>query len=170
MENVVLIRKDKPSNQVMIISFFIQLFGIILISSSEWIWWKVLIGSILLFFGLIVFALKSELYFDCDNNSLIVKWKSFFLSKSTIEKLPEIKYLAIVRVKTTKNLNYKSITAHESGYMCNLNLIYKESKERFRKLCSVDKETAFRLAKELSEKTDKPILDNSTPDKKWINN
>ena len=169
MENVILIRKDKPSNQVMIISFFIQLLGIVLISSSEWIWWQMLIGTILLFIGLIVFALKSELHFDYESNSLIVKWKSFFFSKKSIEKLPEINYLAIVRVKTRKNLNYKSITVQESGFMCNLNLIYKESKERFRKLCTVDREKAYHLAKELSEKLNMPILDNSTPDKQWIN-
>jgi len=169
MENKILIRKDRPSNQVMIISFFIQLFGIIMISTSDLIWWKILIGAILLFIGLIVFSLKSEQYFDCDTNSLIIKWKSFFLSKSKMEKLPEINYLAIVRVKTTKNLNYKSISVQEGGYMCNLNLIYKESKQRYRRLCTVDKDTVFHLAKELSEKMNKPILDNSTPNKQWIN-
>ena len=169
MENTILIRKDKPSNQVMLIAFFIQLLGIVLISSSEWIWWQILIGAILLFIGLIVLGLKSELHFDYENNNLIVKWKSFSFSRKSLEKLPEINHLAIVSVKTRKNLNYKSITVQENSFMCNLNLIYTESKERYRKLCTVDREKAFLLAKELSEKLNKPILDNSKPDKQWIN-
>lgn len=169
MDNLVLIKRDKPAFQVIVVGFFVQFFGIILISSSELLWWKMLTGMILLIIGLAIIALRSELYFDCCNNSLIVKWKSLSFSKSQIEKLPEIDHLAIVRIKTTKNLNYKSITIQESGFMCNLNLVYKEPKERFRKLCTVENKEAFQLAKELSEKMDKPILDNSTPDKKWIN-
>ena len=168
MNNIILIRKDKPSFQIQIIAYFTEILGIILIIGSEWMWWKILIGVILLILGLMVITLKSEQYYNYDNNSLILKWRNIFFNKNQTEKLPEIDHLAIIRVKTTKNLNYKSITVQESGFMCNLNLIYKESEKRYRKLCTLEKEEAFRLAKELSEKINKPILDNSTPDKKWI--
>ena len=169
MENTVLIRKDKPSTQILIISFFIQLFGIILISSSDWIWWQILIGTVLLFSGLTVIALKSKMLYDSKSNSLIVKWKSFMFSKSQKVSLPEIDHIAIVRVNTSRDLNLRSIAYHESGFKYNLNFIFKNSKERFRKLGTMNKKEAFRLANELSEKINKPILDNSTPEKKWIN-
>lgn len=169
MENTILIRKDKPAFQVMIISFFINLIGILLIANSGWNWLQLLIGTIILFIGVTVLALKSELLYDTESNSLTIKWKSLFFTKSQKEKLPEIDYVSIVRVKTSRNLHYKSITLQENGYKCNLNLIFKNSKERFRKLCTVDKEKALLLAENLSEKINKPILDSSTPEKKWIN-
>lgn len=168
MEKTILIRKDKPAFQVLIISFFVNLIGIFLIASSDWNWLQLLIGAFLLFIGLTVLALKTETLYDCESNSLTVKWKSLIFSKSQNETLPEIDYVAIVRVKTSRNRHYKSITLHESGFKCNLNLIFKNSNERFRKLCTVDKEEALRIAKEIATGLNKPILDNSTAEKKWI--
>jgi hypothetical protein len=164
----ILIRKDKPAFQILILFLFVMLAGIVVISSSLWVWWQFVVGIILLVFGSLVITLKSEMYFDAIENSLEITWKALGLSKSQQEKLPEINYIAVVRVKTSKELNIRSISYNDEGYKCNLNLIFKDSKVRYRKLCTVEKEEAFILAKKIAEKINKSILDHTTPDKKWI--
>ena len=164
----ILIRKDKPAFQISVLSFFAQLAGIAIISSSSFIWWQIAIGIMLLIVGLFGILLKSELFFIPQKNTLEIRWQSLGLRKTQEENLPKIHYIAIVRVKTSKLLNIKSLSYNDESYKCNLNFIFQESKTHYKKLCTVDKEIAFVLAKRIAKQINKPILDYTSKDKKWI--
>ena len=166
---LILISKDNTPIQLLFIGFFVQLIGIILIAGSGFLWWKLLLGALIIIAGLFLISLKSETYFDIDANALRGIWKGFFWSNTQQEILPEIDYIAIVRIKTSKKQHYKSISRDEETFKFQVNLIYLKSYKRYKKLISTSKEKAFDLAKSLSKVLEKPILDQSTSQKKWVN-
>jgi hypothetical protein len=94
----------------------------------------------------------------------IGKWK----------KLPEVKYVSLLRVKHIDNLHqtnpalYNPKTTHSSNYLVNLVIKENWQKERPVKLISTSKENAIHEGLKLGEYLGLKVLDQTTHEKHWI--
>jgi hypothetical protein len=168
MKNLIFIKKEQQAAPLIMLVSIAGIAGVFLafaaVDTSQTI-----IGILMAIFSALLITVKTEIYLDTDNNSILAKRTVLFIKKEKRTPLPEIQYIAVLKVKTSQNLNVASITTSVSDVTFNINLIFKDPKQRFFKLHSAQKESALKLALEISEKIHKPVLDNTAGEKRWLN-
>lgn len=167
METLIFIRKEKQVFQMIIIVLVAMIIGVFLILSGEWL--QILIGIPLLISGPFIIGTQSDICYNPKTNQIITKRKILIFVNETKEILPEVQYIAVVNLSTSQTLNVASISTQITEKTCQVNFIHKNSKKKFTKLFTAPKEHALKSALEISEKINKPVLDNRNGKKVWFN-
>jgi len=167
MKNLILIRKENQIFPVIAVAIIAMIAGIYMITSLSM--WQMILGIIFLLTGPVIIFTHSDFYYNPETNALNIKRKMLIFKSEINDKLPDTNYIAIVNVKASQNLYAASISSQTKELLCQVNLIHQNSKKRFTKLLTTKKEEALKLALEISEKINKPVLDKTTGEKKWLN-
>lgn len=168
-KDIIFIKKEKQPLPFIILSVLFIISGIyLIIDSSDII--QIISGVLLIITSAVFLSSKTDLFYKPDINALVIKRRFLFKVFEKLESLPEIHYIALVKVRTSQNLNVLVLSTQIKGVATNLNFVFKNSTLRFLKLSSGNKNDMLKKAKELSEKLQVPILDSTTNEKIWINN
>lgn len=132
-----------------------------------------IIGALLILIGALVYFFKSGILIDLQNK----KYKPYIVLLGFVtgkwEVLPEINYVAIVRVRLSQLKFRPSEIAFrqvDEGFdmAYNVNLIFKNDTRRYLKVYSGDLGMAMEKASFLASLMNVNLWDSSTSQKKWI--
>jgi hypothetical protein len=157
----------KPQGSILL--FIMLIIDLILFSASFVLW-----ASISTIFTLAVLIQPSGFIIDKENNQIKIVKGIISLRLGKWKKLPEVKYVSLLRVKHIDNLHqtnpalYRPKTTNSSNYL--VNLIIKENwqKERPVKLISTSQKNAIAEGLKLGEYLNLKVLDQTTHEKRWI--
>ena len=114
--------------------------------------------------------------FIIDKDKRKIKFIKGFISLKTgkWKKLPEVKYVSLLRVKQINNFHqtnpvlFDPKTEKSSNYLVNLVIKENWQKERPVKLLATSKEDAINQGLKLGDYLDLRVLDQTTHEKKWL--
>lgn len=167
MKNHYELVKIKPQGSV-------PLFIFLIIDIVLWSMQLYALGAVASVLTIVISIQPSGFIFDKENNRVKIVKGYLSLRSGKWKKLPEIKYVSLLRVKHIDNLHqtnptlYSPKTTRSSNYM--VNLIIKETWQRERpvRLMKTSKETAITEGLKLAEYLDLRVLDQTTHEKHWI--
>ncbi|MCF8331694.1 MAG: hypothetical protein K9H84_04505 [Bacteroidales bacterium] len=171
MENpeAILIEKEKLSYLIIAIVVILFYWGLNLILGSPEIWWRVVIGSLMIISGIMALTLRTKTYLDYEKGLLLKETRSFYYNHIKEEKLPDMHYLTICPIIATQRMNYYSISSISEEVKCHLNLVFKEgARPRYKTLIRLKKVKAMALAHEISNNTGLPVLDSTSGKPDWV--
>ncbi len=162
------IKTDRPAFQMQVLAACFIIIGVVSIATAHGAIVSLVIGAVLIIAGILTIAVHTDLYLDTAPSLLVTCWKSLFFKHQTIQKLPEIQHVAVVRVHTHRTLNLRSISSFQEGIQYNVNLIFGNEPKRYKTLLTAEREEALALAMEIAEALQKPLLEHTTQEKHWL--
>ncbi|MBN2164715.1 MAG: hypothetical protein JW717_00395 [Marinilabiliaceae bacterium] len=130
-------------------------------------------GVIILLLGAIALFSQSGCILDLENKKFRYYIKTFGMYFGKWEFLPDISYIAIVRVRMSRiKFRPSEVSFRQSDdsfdIAYDVNLILKNSQKRYQKIFNGNLSEAKTLAFQLAKDIDVKIYDSSTSIKKWI--
>lgn len=140
--------------------------GILITLSQNFI-----IGPILIFLSCGFIFMRTGIKFDKENNRF--KKYTIFLgfTLGKWEKVPEIKYISLLRVKMARRSYSPSsriyVQRASKNYSYRVNLVIQNNRKPD-KLLSTSKDKAIEIGSQLGEYLDLKVFDSTSTDRKWI--
>ena len=152
MEKAILIKKDKPPVQILLLAVLTVITGSALILAEQYNNWRYAPASILLVTGILLMRLHSVLYYVPAENQLRTVWQSLFLRYVQKEKLPTVSYIAAVNVRQTHARRMLTLSGYETRTRIRLNLIFSTKPLRYRSLGAMPHTKALATGQQLADR------------------
>jgi len=162
-DNLIIIKKKNELLNFLMFGYLFVILGIISLLTGN------LIGVAFLILGLLIVTLKKGIIVDTKNKQIIhYKTIALFYTKKTFTDITNVKYIALVRVKLTQNMNVGSITGltNYSEMQVKFNFIMNDRK--IIPLYIERKKNVFPIAEKISKDLGVKVYDNSEGKKVWI--
>lgn len=132
-----------------------------------------ILGFIVLLLGVFALYARTGFIIDFDQKRYRRYIRFFFLQFGSWEFLPEINYIAIVRVRmSTLKFRPSEVSFRQTDdsfdIAYDVNLIFSNSNKRFQKVFNGELNEAMQLTTDLAKKMNLKIYDCSTSQKKWV--
>jgi len=118
---------------------------------------------------IIIGGLVLSIFFGFEINTETMEMRNYFqimgFKTGKWKSIKKVKYIAIVKIKTTRNVGILTIAGTESNTYHRINLILENKK--IISLHSGEQDEIMKIAQNISEKLNLKIYDASS--KKWIN-
>ena len=130
-------------------------------------------GSIVLLFGVFAILSKTGIFLDFEQHRYRQYIRFLNLDMGKWESLPEINYIAIVRVRMSRlkfrpsEVSFRQVD-DSFNVAYDVNLIFSNSTRRYQKVFNGDLKDAKGLTVSLAKKLNLKIYDSSTSIKKWV--